>query len=359
MKILMISGGRGGVYKFTYEVVSRLSREGYSFFVTFITGSKNLINSQLKNVPFIFLNDLTNLGNIVSFLRNFDIIHSNFAAPIPFLSIMRKPIVFTCHGLPQPWLEIEFKEKLLFNIEKLMFSQGIKKATTVVSVSKFVRNQIASAYNIPSRVIYHGINLEDYRYIMHNKSECKKILHFNPQEKIILYVGKLHPYKDPTTLVKSFGIIAKKLNKIRLILVGTGKLRFQILKLAKNFQVLDKITIRSQLRLDELALLYRAADVFVLPSINEAFGMVILEAMASGTPCIVSNSGACPEIVQDCGLIFEQGNYLDLAEKILQVLENNNLAQTLASKGYERARKVFSWEKAVAQYEKLYSCLIK
>ncbi|MEM3587017.1 MAG: glycosyltransferase family 4 protein, partial [Candidatus Jordarchaeaceae archaeon] len=117
--------------------------------------------------------------------------------------------------------------------------------------------------------------------------------------------------------------------------------------------------IRSQLRLDELALLYRAADVFVLPSINEAFGMVILEAMASGTPCIVSNSGACPEIVQDCGLIFEQGNYLDLAEKILQVLENNNLAQTLASKGYESSRKVFSWEKAVAQYEKLYSCLIK
>jgi len=359
MKILMISGGRGGVYKFTYEVVSRLSRKSYNFFVIFATGSKNLMSPQLKDVPFIFLNDLTNWGNMGYFLRNFDIIHSNFAAPIPFLSVMRKPIMFTCHGLPQPWLEIGFKEKLLFSIEKLMFPLGVKEATTVVSVSKFVRNQIASAYNIPSQVIYHGINLADYHYITHDKSECKKILHLNHKEKIILYVGKLHPYKDPITLVKSFGVIAKKQNKIRLILVGMGKLRFQILKLAKNLQVSDKISIRSQLGSDELALLYRAADVFVLPSINEAFGMVILEAMASGAPCVVSNSGACPEILHDCGLIFEQGNHQDLAEKILKVLEDDNLAQTLALKGYERVRKVFSWEKAVAQYEKLYSSLIK
>jgi glycosyltransferase involved in cell wall biosynthesis len=359
MNILMISGGRGGVYKFTYEVVSRLSRKSYNFFVIFATGSKNLMGPQLKDIPFIFLNDLTSWGNMGSFLRSFDIIHSNFAAPIPFLSVMRKPIMFTCHGLPQPWLEIGFKEKLLFSIEKLIFPLGVKKATTVVSVSKFVRNQIASAYNIPSQVIYHGINLADYHYITYDKSECKKILHLNPQEKIILYVGKLHPYKDPITLVKSFGVIAKKQNKIRLILVGMGKLCSHVLKLAKNLQVLDKLSIRSWLKSNELALLYRAADVFVLPSINEAFGMVILEAMASGTPCIVSNSGACPEIVQDCGLIFKQGNHQDLAEKILKVLEDDNLAQTLALKGYERVRKVFSWEKAVTQYEKLYSRLIK
>jgi len=105
---------------------------------------------------------------------------------------------------------------------------------------------------------------------------------------------------------------------------------------AKNLQVSDKISLCGQLKLDELALLYRVADVFVLPSLNEAFGMVISEAMASGTPCVVSNGGACPEIVQDCGLIFEQGNYRDLAEKVLQVLEDENLAQKLASKGYER-----------------------
>jgi glycosyltransferase involved in cell wall biosynthesis len=81
--------------------------------------------------------------------------------------------------------------------------------------------------------------------------------------------------------------------------------------------------------------------------------------MASGTPCIVSNGGACPEIVQDCGLIFEQGNYRELAEKILQVLEDGNLAKTLALKGYERVKNDFSWEKAVAQYEKIYSYLVK
>lgn len=360
MKILMISGGRGGVYKFTYELVSRLSMRGYKFFVAFITGNEGLMHPKLKSVPFVFLNDLPPFKNLELFLRNrkFDIVHSNFATPIPFLTVLKKPIVFTCHGLPQPWLEIELREKLLFNIEKLMFPLGVKKSATVVSVSKFVQNQIASTYNVPSQVIYHGVNLADY-CCMRDKSECKRILHLNPQEKIILYVGKLHPYKDPITLVKSFGIIAKRQKRSRLILVGEGKLYSQILELAKSLQVSDKISIHSHLNFDELVLLYRAADVFILPSINEAFGMVTLEAMASGTPCVVSGSGANPEIVQDCGLTFKQRDYRDLAEKILRIFEDDNLAQTLALKGYERVRKIFSWETAVAQYEKLYSRLIK
>jgi glycosyltransferase involved in cell wall biosynthesis len=256
-------------------------------------------------------------------------------------------------------VEIGVKEKFLFNIEKLIFPFSIKKAKAVVSVSNFVQTQIESVYNIRSRVIYHGIDSASYTHTTHDKSECKERLQIDPQEKIILYVGKLHPYKDPLTLLNSFGIIARKLNKTRLVLIGEGKLRPEILKLAKNLQISDKVSLYGQLNFDEFTLLYRAADVFVLPSRNEAFGIVILEAMASGTPPIVSNSGAGPEIIQNCGLVFEQGNYRDLAEKILQVLEDENLARTLALRGYERVKKVFSWEKSVAQYEKLYSHLIK
>jgi glycosyltransferase involved in cell wall biosynthesis len=361
MKILMISGGRGGVYRFTYEIINRLSERGYNFFAVFITGNENLMDPPLKNVPFVFINDLKHWWDVLKFsrIKKFDIIHSNFAAPIPFISIMRKPIVFTCHGLPQPWLEAEFKEKCLFTIEKLIFPIGVKKATKVVSVSKYIQKMIASTYNVHSRVIYHGIDPAFYQGMKADKTKCKMLLGINSQEKIILYVGRLHPYKDPITLLKSFNVIAKKQNKVRLFFVGMGKLYSEILKLAKNFEISDKISICSRLRSNELVLLYHAADVFVLPSINEAFGMVILEAMASGIPCVVSNSGACPEIVQDCGLVFEQGNHQDLAEKILRILEDDNLAQKLALKGYERVRKVFSWENTVAQYEKLYSCLVK
>ncbi|MEM3769597.1 MAG: glycosyltransferase family 4 protein [Candidatus Bathyarchaeia archaeon] len=361
MKVLMVSGGRGGVYRFTYEIVSRLSKKGYNFFVIFLTGNEDLMDPPLKKVPFTFINNPKHWWDTLKFfrIREFDIIHSNFAAPIPFLSIAKKPIIFTCHGLPLPWLAEGFNEKFLYTIEKLAFYIVDKKATKIVSVSKTLQKQIVATYNIHSQVIYHGIEPTIYQGAKEDKVECKRLLGANPEEKIILFVGTLHPFKDPLTLIKSFSIIAKKQNKIRLILVGEGKLRPKILELAKNFKVLDKISIHSRLKFDELVLFYRAADVFVLPSISEGLGIVTLEAMASGTPCIVSNGGACPEIVQDCGLIFKQGDYRDLAEKILQVLEDDNLAQTLALKGYERVKKVFSWEKAVAQYEKLYSCLIK
>jgi glycosyltransferase involved in cell wall biosynthesis len=361
MKILMVSGGRGGVYRFTYEIVSRLSKRGYSFFVAFITGNEDLMDPPLKNVPFTFINNTKYWWDILKFsrIKKFDIIHSNFTAPIPFISVTKKPIIFTCHGLPQPWLEAEFKEKCLFTIEKLAFPIGVRKATKVVSVSKYVQRMIASTYDVHSQVIYHGIDPAFYQNAKADKAQYKMLLGINPKEKIVLYVGKFHPCKDPLTLIKSFNLITKKQNKIRLILVGEGKLRSKILELAQNLKVLDKINIYGQLKSNELVHLYRAADIFVLPSVVEAFGIVALEAMASGTPCIVSNGGACPEIVQDCGLIFEQGNHQDLAEKILKVLKDDNLAQTLALKGYERVRKVFSWEKAVTQYEKLYSSLIK
>lgn len=359
MNILMISGGRGGVYRFTYEIVSRLSKKGYNFFVAFITGNEDLMDPPLKNVPFTFIDNPKQWLKILKFFRikKFDIIHSNFAVPIPFLLFARKPIIFTCHGLPQPWLEVGFKEKFLYTIEKLAFPIGVKNATKVVSVSKFVQRQIASTHNVHSQVIYHGIEPSIYQGAKADKVEFKRLLGINPEEKIILYVGKLHPYKDPLTLVKSFSIIAKKQSKTKLILVGEGNLHRRILELVENLKVSDKISIRSQLKFDELILLYRAADVFVLPSINEAFGIVILEAMASGTPCVVSDSGACPELIQNCGLSFRCGDHINLAEKILQILNDECLTQTLALKAYERVKKVFSWEKSIAKYETLYSSL--
>ncbi len=218
----MVSGGRGGVYRFTYEIVSRLSKKGYKFFVAFITGNKDSVYPSLKNVPFVFMNDPKQWRKIAKFsrIKKFDIIHSNFATPVPFFATTRKPIIFTCHGLPQPWLEIGLKEKCLFTIEKLAFPIGVKKATKVVFVSKFVQSQIASTYNICSQVIYHGIDLAIYQSIKADKAEYKKIFGINPKEKVVLYIGRLHSCKDPLTLVKSFGTVAKKHNKSRLVLVA-------------------------------------------------------------------------------------------------------------------------------------------
>lgn len=358
MKVLMISGGRGGVYKFTYEIIRRVSKRKFRFFIVFLTGNRKWVTSSPPNVPFVFINDLKQWKDFIKASKvKFDIIHSNFAAPIPSLTVTRKPIVFTCHGLPQPWLEVEFKEKFRFSFEKLMFPLGVKNATAVVSVSKFVKNQLELLYNVHSKVIYHGVDPASYN-INDDKSNCKKRLQINPREKVILYVGKLHPYKDPLTLVKAFGIIARKQNKTRLVLVGKGKLHSKILELSRKLGIFDRLSIYNHLTFDELVLLYHAADVFVLPSINEAFGIVILEAMASRLPCIVANSGACSEIIQNSGLVFETGNYKDLAEKIIQILDDTKLARMLASKAYERVKKVFAWEKSVAQYEKLYSNLI-
>jgi len=103
-----------------------------------------------------------------------------------------------------------------------------------------------------------------------------------------------------------------------------------------------------------LKILYDTADLFVLTSVGEAFGMTLLEAMASGVPVIASNSGACPEVVENAGILFSQGNYTKLAEKILRLSNEKELLRKLGEAGLKRVRETFSWEDKVDQYLKLY-----
>jgi len=108
-----------------------------------------------------------------------------------------------------------------------------------------------------------------------------------------------------------------------------------------------------------LEMLYDVADVFVLPSVNEAFGMVLLEAMASGLPVIASNSGACPEVVGNAGILFNQGNSTDLAEKIVTLSFDKGLSRKLAKAGQKRVKKVFCWKDKIRQYWELYRIIIQ
>lgn len=360
MKILLVSGGKGGVYVFTRELVRILSRRGHYILSLFVTGSKNPLKPLPPEMHSIFINDSSDWRKLVELAgKQFDLIHTSFAAPIPFLSLSNRPIVFTCHGLPQPWLEPSLKQRALFSVEKTVLPIAFRKVTTTVSVSKFVSAQLKSLYNVESQVIYHGINPRDFLFAgAREKRSSKRLLGINSQARVVLCVGRFHPYKDPMTLIKAFHVVERKLPKTRLILAGDGELYSRMLDTVKRLDLSRKTGIYRRPSFEEIRLFYRAADVFVLPSLNEAFGMVILEAMASGVPCVVSDKGACAEILGKNGLIFASGNYVDLAEKILRILENENLRREFSSEAYDRMLKVFSWDVAASEYEKIFSRVV-
>ena len=121
-----------------------------------------------------------------------------------------------------------------------------------------------------------------------------------------------------------------------------------------KLNLLNRVRLFRHVSDEKLKILYDAADLFVLTSVGEAFGMTLLETMASGVPVIASNSGACPEVVGDAGILFTQGNYTELAEKILCLSHEKELSGKLSEAGLKRVRETFSWEDKIDQYLKLY-----
>jgi len=361
MKVTILSNSKGGVLTATMQWADGLARKSCNINIFFLTQSeqaRRLMSSDSIHFEyFTFSNFLPNPRAIINFLRDRpDIVHINFAWFGP-LAIFKKwtfktPFIYTSHGLPQPWLEPSLAYKIAYTIEHCLVRFVASRSSVVVAISKYVKEVLKERYDVDSEVIYHGIEAE--RFKPKNKRRNKPKLAYKEMDFIILYVGKLHPYKDPLTLIKAISMAVEKNANLHLVMIGDGELYTEVEKEISKLNLSNYVRLFRHVDNQMLEMLYDAADVFVLPSVNEAFGMVLLEAMASGLPLIVSNSGACPEVVGNAGILFNPGNYSELAEKILCLSQEKELLRKLGEAGMKRVRETFSWEDKIDQYLKLY-----
>jgi glycosyltransferase involved in cell wall biosynthesis len=367
MKVTILSNSKGGLFAVTMQWAAGLVRKGCNVNIFFLTQSREsnrLISS--KHVHFYYFSNsflIPNLRALVAFLVHDhpDVVHINFAWFGP-LAIFKKltfktPFIYTLHGLPQPWLEPSLAHKIAYTIEHCLLHFVASQSSISVTISNYVRDTLKKKYGINSQVIYHGI--EPDRFKPKNKTQNKRKLGYRETDFIILYVGKLHPYKDPLTLIKAISVALEKNANLHLAMIGDGELYTEVEKEISKPNLSNHIKLFRHVGNQTLEMLYDAADVLVLPSVNEAFGMVLLEAMASGLPVIASDSGACPEVIGNVGVLFNQGDYIDLAEKIIALSFDKGLSRKLAKAGLERVEENFSWKDKINQYYKLYEKIEK
>lgn len=167
---------------------------------------------------------------------------------------------------------------------------------------------------------------------------------FNLERPIILSVGALDWYKHHERSIQAL----KLLGKGSLVIIGKGPKKDELIQLAKNLNLTDKVKF-IQVPFSEIPAYYRSADLFVLPSWDrESFGIVYLEAMASGISVVAPNDLSRQEIVQDAGILIDVSNIEKYAEAITEALNKSwkNLPRQQAEK--------FSWDKIVDQYENLF-----
>ncbi len=176
------------------------------------------------------------------------------------------------------------------------------------------------------------------------------------ESKIILYVGRLRYHKGLEYLIESAQYTEMN---VKYLIVGGGEFKSKLKNLVHKRKLENRVIFAGEVPNSELPKYYAACDIFVLPSISrlEAFGIVGLEAMASGKPVIISDIPGVREVINDGveGLLVEPMNAKDLAEKITVLLSDADLRKKMGENGRRKVNEDFTWDKVVRQVEEVYS----
>jgi glycosyltransferase involved in cell wall biosynthesis len=238
--------------------------------------------------------------------------------------------------------------------KKLVTQKAIDEADLLVCVSENTKQDLLAFFRVEEEktmVIHEGV---DARFFQNDKKGVNKRFYPKP---FILTVSTISPRKNHIGLIKAFEKIAPLVEE-DLVIVGNKGWHY-----GDFFRVLEASPCRDRIRLlegigdDELILLYSQARLFVYPSFYEGFGLPPLEAMASGTPVITSNTSSLPEVVGDAGIMVDPRDTGALAREMLNVLQSDTLASGLIKKGVRRARG-FSWEKTAEKTVEAYETVI-
>ena len=171
----------------------------------------------------------------------------------------------------------------------------------------------------------------------------------------IIFVGNLRPEKGLSYLIEAMEYIAKKDINSRLLIVGEGPQKENLEKLVTKLNINDRVTFSGKAATDEVPVYLKNSDIFVLPSLQEGFPNVLLEAMASGLPVVATDVNGINEIIEDCknGFLVESKNSKEIAEKILLLLEDDDLRKRISKQNMKKASK-YSWQQTVQMLENVY-----
>jgi glycogen(starch) synthase len=208
-------------------------------------------------------------------------------------------------------------------------------------------------------VIPNGIDPTDLQAV--DDLDALRARFAEPGERLILLIGRLVYEKGFQLALDALpAVIRKQGGDVRFVIAGTGTHEAELKKQAKRLGLMERGTFVGWLGDDMLHSLYRIADVCVVPSIYEPFGLVALEAMASGCPCIVADTGGLREVVpnNDVGLRFRVKDSKSLARMLNRVLGDDALAAALASEAQEHVLN-FDWADVARQTSELYAEVLR
>lgn len=262
--------------------------------------------------------------------------HVNYAPVCLFLKWLRPSMRFgvSIHGC-EVWDRLSFLRRL-----------ALRRADFVLSVSDYTKQQAVRNNGLQKdRIIVLPNALE---WTTNEVSSSTKVRPL-PQGIKLLSVGRLDANerrKGFDTVIESLPAVAQRVPDVQYIIIGSGTDLERHRQLAREVGVADRVHLLANVDDDTLRYYHESSDVFVMPSTQEGFGFVYLEAMLYGKPVVAANYGGAPEVVEDgvTGCLVEYGNIRQLTETLIDICFDLDKRQRLGAAGYQRLQKRFTFE---------------
>lgn len=362
-----------GIGRYAFRMLSSLVRHAEEHtFVMYLGQGKNsrfdwsdlssLPNVEFHNGPWPLYWPLEQLKwPLLLNKNNIDLFHTPyFVAPLSrSLSGKHRPVVITVHDLifdrypaymPARWMRPYYKSLMWLSI---------RRADAIVTVSKYTSQDLTHFYHPPANrilIIPEGVD-PGFQPLSVNNFDKKIRNRYHLHRPFVLSVGARRPHKNLSRLVHAFTRLLENIPH-DLVFIGPTDKRFpdDALISSQVNQLNGRVRFLDWVPEEDLPKLYQLADLVVLPSIIEGFGLPALEAMACGTPVAVADNTSYPEVVGQAGMYFNPNNTEQIAQSIAGILKNPNIHRKLCEAGIRRAG-MFTWESAADKIVQNYTLL--
>ena len=221
-----------------------------------------------------------------------------------------------------------------------------KNSDVLVAASSGMAEAIKEEYKISNEIsiVHRGISLDKFEIQPWDKVE----------KNSLVFVGRLEKTKGVQYIIKAVSIAKKEIDNLKFYIIGDGYYKKKLQKLTEKLGVGKNVIFTGKSSQEQVAEYYGKANLFVMHSLFESFGVVALEAMASGRPVIATKTGGTIDIVtKEAGILVPYGGVEKLAKAITDILSNEGLAKKMAAEGRGRAEK-FTWENTAEKYLSIY-----
>lgn len=290
-------------------------------------------------------------AGVIAENENFDVIHCHdwltFGAGLHAKNVSGKPLVMHVHATEFDRTGGNGVNQMVYETEKY----GMEHADKIVAVSGFVKKTIMKHYGIPDEKIH----------VVHNGVDWYVKAHAGPRfriydsDKVVLFVGRITLQKGPEYFVYAAKRVLEVEPHVKFVMVGSGDMETFVIQKAAELGIADKVLFTGFLRGADLDKAYQMADVFVMPSVSEPFGIVPLEALKNGTPVIISKQSGVSEILSGA-LKVDFWDTEKMANHILATLSYDALHTCLKHDGMSQGSQL-SWDGPASKCIQIYSSL--